>query len=156
MGTSAPRTIRAFAEVVLPKIDDQEFFFFAFRQAVVIAAGLLVARAAADHLPQLDAGLHGLHENQVDHLGHVHARIQHVHRNRDARLVLALEAGDQAIAPGTVVHALHAVVDKLEHANLVGKHLLEHVADALGMLLGHGEHDGLADMWPPRSRMPLA
>ena len=42
-------------EVVLPEVDDLELGLLPVRQTVQIFAGLLVARAAPDHLPELDA-----------------------------------------------------------------------------------------------------
>ena len=43
------------------------------------------ARAAPDHLPELDPRVDRLEENQVGHLGHVDAGIEHVHGDRDVR-----------------------------------------------------------------------
>ena len=42
-------------------------------------------RAAPDHLPELDPRVDRLEEDQVGHLGHVDARIEHVHGDRDVR-----------------------------------------------------------------------
>ena len=39
---------------------------------------------------------------------------------------------------------LRAVKDNLQQADVFGKHLLEHVADPLGVLPGDGKDDGLA------------
>ena len=41
-------------EVVLPEVDDLKLGLLPFRQAVQVFAGLLIARAAPDHLPKLD------------------------------------------------------------------------------------------------------
>ena len=97
------------AEVVLPEVDDQELGLLAVGQAVEEAARLLVAGAAADHLPELDAGLHRLHEHEVHDFGHVNAGVEHVHGDGDAGFVLLLELGDEAVAVGAVVDPLHAV-----------------------------------------------
>ena len=43
------------------------------------------ARAAPDHLPELDPRVDRLEEDQVGDLGHVDAGIEHVHRDRDVR-----------------------------------------------------------------------
>ncbi len=42
-------------EVVLPEVDDLELSLFPVRQTVQVFAGLLIACAATDHLPELDA-----------------------------------------------------------------------------------------------------
>ena len=56
------------------------------------------ARAAPDHLPELDLRVDRLEEDQVRHLGHVDAGVEHVHRDRDVRrLVLLREVVEQAL-----------------------------------------------------------
>ena len=42
--------------------------------------------AAADHLPELDVGVHRLGEDEVDDLGHVDAGVEHVHRDGDGQV----------------------------------------------------------------------
>ena len=55
-------------------------------------------RAAPDHLPELDPRVDRLEEDQVGHLGHVDAGIQHVHGDRDVwRLVLPREVVEKAL-----------------------------------------------------------
>ena len=49
--------------------------------------GLRQPRAASDHLPELDVGLHRLGEDEVHDLGHVDAGVEHVHRDGDGQLV---------------------------------------------------------------------
>ena len=109
-----------------------------------ILAGLLIARAAADHLPELDARLHRLHEDKVDDFGDVDAGVEHVHGDGDARQVVLLELGDEAVAIAAVAHALGRRGDDLQQADVLRVHLLEDLADAAGMLLGHREDDRLA------------
>jgi hypothetical protein len=56
------------------------------------------ARAAADHLPELHVRLHRLGEDQVHHLGHVDAGVEHVDRDGDGQLVLGvLEVVDELL-----------------------------------------------------------
>ena len=131
-------------EVVLPEVDDLELGLLPVGQRSKILAGLLVARAAADHLPELDARLHRLHEDQIDDLGDVDAGVEHVHGDGDARQVVLLELGDEAVAVAAVVDALGRGRDDLRDADVLRVHLLEDLGDAVGMLLGHREDDGLA------------
>ena len=93
------RFLGRLVEIVLPEVDHQEFLLAPARQPLGEPAGRVRARAAPDHLLQLDARLHRFHEYQVDHLGHVDAGIQHIHRDGDARQLFVLE----------VVHQLAAV-----------------------------------------------
>ena len=99
------------------------------------AAGCLRARAVPEHLLELDPRLHRLHENQVDRFRDVHPRIEHIHRNGDARQVRLLE----------VVHQLAAVFgfvrDHPAHVRPLRVHFVEHVLQAQGMFLGHGKDD---------------
>jgi hypothetical protein len=56
------------------------------------------ARAAPDHLPELDLRVDGLEENEVRHLRNVDAGVEHVHRDGNVRsLVLLREIVDQAL-----------------------------------------------------------
>ncbi len=52
-------------EVVLPEVDDLELGLLAVGQAVEVLASRLIARAAADHLPELDARLHGFMKTRL-------------------------------------------------------------------------------------------
>ncbi len=132
------------AKFVLPEVKDQELALAAVGQAVEMAAGFVVARAAANHLPKLDARLHRLHEDEVHDFRDVHAGVEHIDGHGDARFVLLLEFADEAVAVGAVMHALHAVANDLQEADVLRIHLLEHVADAGGVVAGHGEDDGFA------------
>jgi len=113
-------------------------------QPIKEPARFLIARAAPYHLPELDARLHWLHEYEVHDFRHVDARVQHVHRHGNARLVVLLELADEAVAIAAVMHALHAVMYDLQQADMLRVHLLEHIAHAICMILGHRKHDGLA------------
>ena len=73
----------------MQQIDDQEPGFATVRQARREATGRLVAGAPPDHLLQLDARVHRPHKDQVDHLGHVDAGLDHVDGHGDARVDLA-------------------------------------------------------------------
>ena len=56
------------------------------------------SRAAPDHLPELDARVDRLEEDQVRNLGNVDAGIEHIDRDRDVgRLVLLREIIEQAL-----------------------------------------------------------
>ena len=62
------------------------------------------ARAAADHLPELDPRVDRLEEDQIGDLRYVDAGIEHVHGDCDVRrLILAGEVVDQALRIGSVV-----------------------------------------------------
>ena len=62
----------------------------------------------------------------------------------NARLVFLLELADEAVAIGAIVDAFDPCVDDLQQSQILREHFLEHVANALGVLLGHREDDGLA------------
>ena len=130
-------------EVVLPEVDDLELGLFTVGKAVQEPASGLVARPPADHLPQLDARLHRLHKDEVDYLGNVDAGVEHVHRNGEARQVVFLELGDESVAIAAVAHPLGSRGDDHDQADVLGVHLLEDFADAVRVLFGHGENDGL-------------
>ncbi len=56
------------------------------------------ARASPEHLPELDPRVDRLEEDQVGHLGHVDAGVEHVDRDRDVRrLVPPREVVEQAL-----------------------------------------------------------
>ena len=86
------------AEVIFPEIQDQEALLFVIRQPFQVVAGRLAARAAPDHLVQLDRRLHRFHEHQVDRFGHINAGVEHIHRDGDARLGLLFEGIHQGAA----------------------------------------------------------
>ena len=60
------------------KVDDQEIGLFSIGKPVEVLACCLIARAAPDHLPQLDARVHGLHKHEIDDLWDVDAGVEHV------------------------------------------------------------------------------
>ena len=88
------------------------------------------------------------HEDKIHDLGYVHTGIEHVHGYGDARQVVFLELGDQAVAVAAVAHALGGGGDDLRDADMLRVHFLEHLRDAVRMRLGHGKDDGLARKLP--------
>ena len=56
--------------------------------------------------------MHGLHKDKIDDFWDVHARVEHIDRDREAWLVVLLEFVDQAVAVGTIVYPLDAVIDE--------------------------------------------
>jgi hypothetical protein len=79
---------------VLPVVEDEELGLVLAGPEEVFAE----ARAAADHLPELHVRLHRLGEDQVHHLGHVDAGVEHVDRDGDGQLVLGvLEVVDELV-----------------------------------------------------------
>ena len=62
----------------------------------------------------------------------------------DARQVVLLELGDEAVAVAAVAHPLGRGRDDLREAHMLRVHLLEDLGDAVGVLLGHREDDRFA------------
>ena len=85
-----------------------------------------------------------LHEDEVHNLGYVDSGVEHVDRDGNTGLIVLLESGDQAVAPRAVVDPLDIGVDELHHADVLGIHLFEDVAQPCRMGLGEREDDGLA------------
>ena len=97
-------------------------------------------RAAPHHLPELRARADDLEKHQVQHLGHVDAGVEHVHRDGDVRrLVLGREGVDQALRVGGLVGD-----DPRELALVVRVVDVETLGDELGVVVVLGKHDGLA------------
>ena len=101
----------------------------------------LIARAAPDHLPELDARLYGLHEHEIYDLGDIDAGVEHVHGDRDAWQVVLLELRDETIAIAAIAHPLGRGRDDLSEAHMLRVHFLEDLGDAVGMILRHREDD---------------
>ncbi len=128
----------ALLEVVLPEVYDLEPVLSAVGQPFGMRAGVVVPRAAAEHLLQLDGRVHGAHEDQVHSFGHIDTGLQHVHGDGHARQRLPFEGLDG----GALM--LRLVGDHPRQVGILGKHLVEHFEQAQGVGLGHGEEDGLA------------
>ena len=118
-------------------VEDQKLGFV-FTGAKQVGAQ---ARAAANHLPELDPGFDRLGEHQVDHFRDVDAGIEHVHRDGDAEVVIRFfEFLDQG------VHVRDGVVDDLADLGAVLRvELAEELFQVLGVVLTLGEDDGFAD-----------
>src|SRR6266568_1013071 len=65
--------IGRFVEIILPEIYNQKSFFIAIWQTFFKDACGIATGAAPDHLLQLNARLHRLHEDQVDHFWYIDA-----------------------------------------------------------------------------------
>jgi hypothetical protein len=108
------------------------------------------ARAAADHLPELHVRLHRLREDQVHHLGHVDAGVEHVDRDGDGQLVVGvLEVVDELVGLRFLV-----VDDATEGRAVLRVELAEDLGEMHRVQVVPREDDGLADMLPVASRMP--
>ena len=99
------------------------------------------AGAAADHLPELGLAHDLFEEDQIQHLRHVDAGVQHIHRNGDLRQLLRVgKLIDGALDVG------HVVVDDLGPAHEVRVLLAEDLEDLFGVGVVLGKDDGLADL----------
>ena len=108
-----------------------------------------LAGTTAAHLPVEDHRTGEACHDQVDHLGGVEAGIEHVHGNEDLREFLLLEPLDLGGRIQGVVLAEsgndEVGIAHLRRGFLVCEGLVEHLCQGLGMALGDGEDDGLAD-----------
>ena len=130
--------LRTLAKVILPEVADQEFLLVTIGQPIRKVAGRVAAGATADHLLQLDAGLHWPHKDQVHRFGHVYPGLEHVYRDGNAGQALFLEVVDQRAL------VLRSVGDHLHQAGILRIHLLEHFCQAQGVILSHGKDNRLA------------
>ena len=101
------------SEIVLPEIDDLKLLFPTLRQPVTKAANGIISCASSNHLPQLNLRLNGFHEYEVDRLGDINARIEHIYRDREPGMIVLLKFGDQTVPIGAIVYPFHPVIDGL-------------------------------------------
>jgi hypothetical protein len=127
---------------VLPVVEDEELGLVLAGSEEVFAQ----ARAAADHLPELHVRLHRLGEDQVHHLGHVDAGVEHVDRDGDGQLVLGvLEVVDELVRLRFLI-----VDDATEGRAVLRVELAEDLGEMHRVQVVAREDDGLADMLPRR------
>ena len=65
----------------------------AAKKAAEINKSFERARAAANHLPEFNLRTYGLHKGEVHDFRHIHACVEHIHRDGNARQVFFLEFG---------------------------------------------------------------
>ena len=127
---------------VLPVVEDEELGLVLGGPEEIFAQ----ARAATDHLPELHIRLHRLGEDQVHHLGHVDAGVEHVDRDGDGQLVVGVfEVVDELLGLGLLV-----VDDAAEGGPVLGVELAEDLGEMHRVQVVPREDDGLADMLPRR------
>jgi len=121
---------------ILAIVKDVEELFILTRPIQVFAQ----AGAPANHLPELGLGADDLEEHQIDHLRHINAGVEHVHRDGDVRhAVLEGELINQALRVlGLVGH--HAS----EGALVLGVIGIEALGNEVRMGVVLGKDDGLA------------
>src|SRR5438105_1338474 len=88
--------------------------------------------------------MHGPHKHKIDDLWDVYARVEHIDRDGKSWFVLFFELAYEAVTVGSIVDALDACIDDLQHSQILREHFLENLANAARMFLGHSEDNGLA------------
>ena len=97
-------------------------------------------RPAPNHLPELRLAHDLLEENEIQHLRHVDAGIEHIHRDRDLRQLLRIgEFVDRALRVG------HVVVDHLCAAGKLRILSIEDFQNLFRVRVALGKDDRLAD-----------
>src|SRR5216684_5902547 len=88
--------------------------------------------------------MHRSHKDKIHDLRYIDASVEHIDGYSDTRLIFFLEFADQAVTVWSVMHALHAGIDDLEHSNILRKQLFEHFAQTISVIFGHCKYDRLA------------
>ena len=87
---------------VLAEVEDQEVLLVLSRTEQVRAQ----PRAAADHLPELGLRADDLEEDEVDHLRHVDAGVEHVDRYGDVRGLRRIEKSSISVCAYSVLKSI--------------------------------------------------